>query len=65
MVKCPYESTITDQTSDQVVTNPKYEYWMEGYRACQDKYGAKVESLTKALRAELKKLKRPVTPGVN
>ena len=65
MSKCPYAPTITDQTSDQVVTNPKYEYWMEGYRALMNEYAIKVESLTKSLRAELKKLKRPETPGIN
>ena len=65
MPNCPYEPTITDQYSDQVVTNPKYEYWMEGYHALMNEYAIKVESLTKSLRAELKKLKRPETPGIN
>ena len=47
MPKCPYEPTITDQLSDQVVTNPKYEYFMEGFEA------HKLEMLQQSRRIEL------------
>jgi len=45
--------------------SPLWTAWNEGYRALMDEYGAKVESLTKSLRAELKKLKKPEAPGIN
>ncbi len=32
-MKCPYEPTITDEASECVVSNPRYQDWMAGYDA--------------------------------
>ncbi len=45
-IPCPYPPTIVDDASGQVVQNPAYVYWMEGWTACAEAAKKMLEAST-------------------